>query len=404
MKNRVLLVTTLLIVFVNIKDAPAQRTDAPSINEIQPNVIQLAGAREAIYAPSGKHLAIQLKSGFFLLPTEGLSSSTVSLAQTRMRQGQIIGFLPSGMLVFANRSRTYTLNPETQEQRQVLRSSLAQYIVDGDLTDKSIVIVSNNLIVAGEGNFDWGGSMGNIFRYDLKQKRVIKGAPISGFWYAYLSPNSKYILYEHGSEENNNADLYDVLSDKNHEISKFFSFEKHFPRYTESDEAPIAWLSDENKFLAEISFGNDESGDDPRHRFLAKIVWAKQTNIGIWPHSFQQFSENKALVSVIKENDDGAHEVYEISLTNGDTKVIEEINGDALAVSPDKKRVAFLEKNNLFIAAPDGSNKRLVVSAIPRWESQLAYKNMGQRPPLWSPSNDSLILFGRDQLVLVRKL
>ena len=345
MRNRILLTTLILtlITTVLVRAIYAQDSEL-KVDKIKPNIVKLSGARDVIYSPSVKFLAIQASSKFFLLNVQNLSESFDNLQNARKRDGQIIGFLPSETLIYSNGKETFALEPIKQESRKIFSQNLAHYLNDNDLTDKIIVIVSNDLIITGDGSYDWNGKMGNIFRYDLKKKRVIKGARISNFWYASLSPSSKYILYEHGSDVNNNTDLYDISRDKNYPISEYFNFKNSFPKYEETDEYPIAWLRNQDRFLAGVN-SNDDNDEIGEKVWLAlfdvlgkKVSWKKLLDKWFFPSNFQKLDDNKALLSY----EDG---VYELSLENGDLRKNTNIDGGQIAVSPDRTKITFIKSS-----------------------------------------------------------
>ena len=243
--------------------------------------------------------------------------------------------------------------------------------------------------------------MGNIFRYDLKRKRVIKGARISDFWYASLSPSGKYILYEHGSDVNNNTDLYDISQDKNHPISEYFNFKNSFSEYEATDEYPIVWLRNQDRFLAGVN-SNDDNDEIGEKVWLAlfdvlgkKVSLKKLLDKWFFPSNFQQLDDNKALLSY----EDG---VYELSLENGDLRKNSNIDGGQIAVSPDRTKITFIKSSQLFVASPDGNNRKLILDLQSDWKPQTAYKGGGERLPVWSTDSNSLILFGENQLLFIQ--
>jgi len=410
MKNQLvfLTVTLILITTIFISNVFANQDLSLRVDKIKPNVVRVANATEAVYSPSGKFLAIQTASKFFLLPSQNLSKSTVNLQESRSWNGKILGFLPSETLIFSNSDGIFSLEPTNLKSQKISSQNVAKLLHDKELTQKGFVIVSNDLIISGDGAYDWGAEKGNIFKFDLKRKRFSKGTKIFAFWYASASPSGKHILYEHGAEDNNNTDLYDISQDKNYPISEYFNFKKEFPEYKVTDESPIAWV-ESDKFLAEISdnqFDENEAsnsgGAEKKHFWLVlfdvtgkNVVWKKSVDKWLFPTAFQQLSENKALVNY-------EDEVYELSLIDGKMVKLPGIDGNSISVSPNKKRVAFLKSNQLFITSPNGSDKKLVLGFPEDWEHQTAYKGMGERSALWSADSNSLILFGNNQLFLIQ--
>ena len=358
---------------------------------IDEKTVRIEGVADAFYSPSGKLLAIQGESNFLLLSTRDLSKIIE-------RSGNIIGFLPSETLVFSDRGEIFALAPPAKLPRRIFAANLAKNLIDAP-GQSGVVIVSNDLIVAGGGSFDWGGRKGNIFRFNLKTKRMTKGARVWAFWYTSLSPSGRYVLYEHGAEDTNNADLYDVLLDKNYPIHEYFSLEREFPGFEWNEEVPIAWLAGRDRFLAEI-MTRKESGETDENWLVLfdvpsrKIIWKKLFIQSMFPPGFQQIDDETAFIDTY----DG---IYELSLTTGEMKKSEKIDGARASVSPDKKRIAFINVEKVFVASTGGRDKKQIFELPRDWEMQRAYKGMGERPPLWSPSSDRVILFGKDRLFLI---
>ena len=55
------------------------------------------------------------------------------------------------------------------------------------------------------------------------------------------------------------------------------------------------------------------------------------------------------------------------------------------------------------VAAIAGIGTQKLLELEPTWKSEEDYKGMGNRPPLWSPNGDTLVLFGKGQLLLVKR-
>lgn len=393
-------VTCLILITIFFSHGVFAVQDLPiKVEKISRNVLQINNVSEAVYSLSGKFIAIQNGSSFFLLPTQNLDKSLVEIQKFRSWSGNIIGFLPSELFIYSNQTGIFALNPIDLTEQSIFPANIAKNFYEKRLTRNEILIVSNDLIISGDGSYDWGAEKGNIFKFDLKRKLFFKGAQIYAFWYASVSPSRKYVLYEHGAEANNNADLYDISRNKNYPVSEYFNFKKEFPNYKVTDESPIAWIGTD-KFLAEVSDNGDAV--EKNNSFLVlfdvaakKTVWKKSVDKYLFPTAFQQLNAEKALVNY--EN-----EVFELSLTDGKTVKIPTIEGSSIAVSPDKTKVAFFNSNQLFVAAVNGDDKKSILELPAEWKHQNAYKGMGERTPLWSANGDSLILFAENQLLLVR--
>jgi hypothetical protein len=228
------------------------------IEKTSSGAIRINGVNEALFSPSGKFLAIQSDEKFFLLPTENLNESIANLEKLNPLNGQIVGFLPSDALIYSSANVVFSLEPATLKTQKLFTGAATKFLDGGRLKQKEIVVVSNDLIISGDGNYDWGGNKGNILKFDLRRRKFSRGAPIDAFWYASVSPDGKYVLYEHGAEDNNNADIYDIALNKNYPLSKYFNFKKEFPKYKWIDEMPIAWVGT-NRFLACSTLPKSES-------------------------------------------------------------------------------------------------------------------------------------------------
>lgn len=365
----------------------------------EPTIISIEGASEAIFSPSGKFLSIKISSNFVVLSTKDLEKSLNDLPNKRKWEGQPVGFLPSDELFYIFQNETYKLEPATQKSRKMFTRNLVDYKRELDLTHKDIVIVSTDLIISGNGNYDWGGEKGNIIRFNLKDGQVSKGAEIWDFWYAYLSPSGRYILYEHGAEDNNNADIYDITKNKNYPVAKYFNLKKIFPKYKETDEMPVAFLKNQDSFLAQINQNDDES-DDQNWLVLfdvssKKVIWKKLIDGWFFPSEFQQLNNDKAFITL-------GEEIYNLNLKSGELQKNSIISGRLLSISRDGSKIAFLESNKLFTISPDGTGRKLLLDLPPNWEFQKAYKGMGERLPEWSIDNNWLVLFGENQLLFVQ--
>jgi hypothetical protein len=409
MKKRIIL-TTLILNFVIAISAVAQdaRVSELTAEKISPNVVRLSGAENAIYSRSGKFLAIQSASGFLLLPARKPLESSAEIASARRRNGRIIGFLSTETLVYSAGGEIFALDAVSQKSRKLFSRSSGEKLADKVLSQREFVIASDDLIVTGDGSYDMGGNPGNIYRFDLKNRRVKKGAPIKQFWEAALSPSGKYILYERGGEQSNYVDFYDVRQDKNYEAARRFNFRKAFPQFTETSASPLGWVGNRDAFLAYVTSGvhPDEikPEDEEKHNKTwlclldaptGRIVWKKLIKSGAFQSEFQPLSVDKVLVNY-------GEDVYELSLADGRERQIRGISGKSLALSPDKKKIAFIKSNRVYTALINGGSKKPVLDLPPEWKPATDYKGMGERPPVWSPTSEQMILFGENQLLIAR--
>ena len=362
--------------------------------------LKFVDVSDATFAPSGEFLAIQGSSNFYVLPTRNLFDAFKTLTDYPARTGKIIGFLPSGKLIYSDRGEIFSLNAANAQVERLFDKTASTPLANKDFARKEYVIVSDDLIVTGDGNYDWGVGKGNIFRYDLSTKNVIKGPTIPAFWYASKSSDGRYVLYEHGAEANNNVELYDVSSNRNFAISKYFNFKKLFPSMKATDEVPIGWLANQNRFLALVEPNDEEQYTDNHTLVLFDvatkgIIWKTSLSHGLFPSSFQEIGDGRSLLCL----DDGIHE---LSLLNGKIITFPGFKGTQCSVSPDRMEIAFIESNLLKVIGTAGGNERDLFELPSNWKHAEDYKGMGSRPPLWSPTGDSLIMFGQGQLLLVQ--
>lgn len=401
-KRSFLIILTVVFVASASSKIFFAQTSIFRVEKINPRVERVLGPSDAVYSQSGKFLALQGSSKFVVFQSHDLRKSFDDLKKLREWDGKIIGFLPRDSLIYFNNEGVFALDPIIQKAEKLFIPAVGKHLTeDFALRLNSIVIASKDLIITGDGSYDWGGEMGNIFRYDLKRRRMTRGARIPMFWYASLSPSTKYILYEHGAEDNNNAELYDVRQNKNYSISDYFNFKKTLPELKNTDEVPVAWLDNQDLFLAQISPQGDEDGSSTNEWLVLfdvpsrKIIWKRPLEKWFFPTHFQQLDRNKGLFVV----DDS---IYELSLTDGSSRKLSEIDGKSIAASPDGKTMAFVMSNQLFVASPDGRGKKLLCNIPSDWKTQTAYKAMGERPPLWSENGDTVILFGENQLLFAK--
>jgi hypothetical protein len=407
MRGRLFLKSLILtLLFINLA-VPARAQKSLTAQEIKPGVTRLAGARDAFFSPSGQYAAIQTGDHFVLLPAQNLAEAFADESKLTSRPGLIIGFSSSDTLVFSNAEGVFAIESPGPTSRRLFAPKGAKHLVDfKDMSDRSLVFAPNDLLIAGDGNYDWGAERGNIYQYDLRRGQVTKGAQIDAFWYASVSPSGRFVLYEHGAEDSNYTELYDIRRNRNHPISKYFNFKTIFPQYRATEEHPLVWLREGDRFLAEIS--EDDAPEEnmamppPEKLWLAlfdvptrKMIWKKQVKEFCFPTDFQQLDQTKALIGY----EDG---VYELSLADGNLRKNPKIDADVFAVSPNGKKLAVVKSNRLYIASPDGGRPQPVLDLPAEWTAQTAYKGMGKRPPLWSPDGQSLILCGENEMIVVR--
>jgi hypothetical protein len=409
MKNQIALRTLILtfIIIFAVFAGTGQEIEM-TVAKLSEKVIRLSGAETAVPSPSGRFVAVQASAKIIVLPAENLFKSFAAVSKFKPRDGIILGFLPSDTLVYLTNEEIFGLDPVSQKTRLLLPRETGEMLAGRTLIQNEFVLVSDELIVSGNGDYEMGGLPGNIFRYDLRRKRLTKGSKIKQFWYAALSPSRNFILYEHGGEQSNFTDFYDVRRDRNYEAAEYFDFRKAFPEFRKTNAFPLIWAGRGERFLAFVASGehpDDIKPEDEKEQgrtWLAlfdiparKIVWKKLTDKSAFPSAFQPAGAGKVLVNY------GA-EVYELSLANGRERKLSGIDGSSLVVSPDKKRIAFIKANRVLTAFVDGSGTKPIFELPAGWKAAAGYKSMGERPPLWLPRGNALIFFGELELLIAR--
>jgi hypothetical protein len=309
MKNAILVIFNILMLAAL---GFAQGDLTVQVEKLEKNGLQITGAEDAKYSPSGEWLAINTASRFYLLPTAGLDEALANLEKTPSLEGQVVGFMPSGKILYTTMKGTFTLDPATLKSNAIFQMTKDDEENERFYSQNALVVVSENLIVSGDGRFDIGLEKGNILRFDTRssQHAPSRGARIDGFEYPTLSPSGRFVLYEHGAESSNHADFYDVRENVNHPMSKRFNFRAAFPRYKKTLEVPIAWV-DRDRFLAIVE--ENKLGVDVLYRqeytdgtewlvlcdaSTGKIVWKKQAGITFLPSQFQQISPTKGIAQI----------------------------------------------------------------------------------------------------------
>ena len=409
--NKFRILTLILTVFAMSVVVRAQCSDESPIEKIAPQATQVSGATDVIFSPSGKSVIVQLSWGFYVLPTEKLDDADAGFEESRYPclEGWAKGFLPSEKIVFAGRRGLYTMEPATKKTEPIYQITAAEeengnYLIDGEM-----VLVSENLIVSGDGDYDLGLKKGNILRFDVERRSASRRAEIRGFQNPMLSPGGRYILYEHNGENGGNADFYDLAADRNYPLAGRFNFKRVFPEYKLTFERPIAWISP-SRFLAEVvenqSAPGAESAEEAElstERWLVlfdaetgKLVWKRQANAEMLPPYFHQLSATKALALA-------GGDIYEISLSDGKSRrIVSDFHGNSFSVSPDKKQLAYFSAGHLYTASVDRKNEKSVFDLPADWKSVSAYKDKGAQPPVWSPDGRRLIIFDEKRVIFIK--
>lgn len=383
----------------------------PAVEQTAPNATLIVGVTDAKVSPSGKFIILQTDVGFHVIPTERLDDITGDIddADFPWSEGWAKTFMPSGRILVKTRRGLYTFDPQkTGEDREIYSASADDEEKGTYLNDGELVVVSEKLIISGGGDYDFGGNKGTIIRFDLRRRRYTRGARIDGFKKPQLSPSGKYVLYEHGNDDINTADLYDIGRNVNYPIEKRFNFKRHFPKYKYVDIKPLAWVA-ANKFVAAIDENQSEEfkaspnpldlPDTPAWLALfdaanGKIVWKKQLSFNA-PPFLEQLNSSKAFFY----NEKGR---YEISLADGRLTKLPDIEGSLFTFSPDKKKLAFINGSQIFVSSSDGANKKLIFNLPEKRQDGTAFNPNRIHTINWSPDGKRLFVFENNRLLIIK--
>lgn len=403
----------ILIIGISVETAiQAQRYDsAPplTVEKIQPNAEMISGITSAIFSPTGKLTALQTDHGFYLLPTDKLGELAEGLENSRFPffEGQAKGFLPvSEKVVFAPRRGLYLLDSKALKTQPIFQMTAEDEEKGNYLSDGEMVVVSENLIISGDGNYDMGMSKGNILRFDVSRRRVRRGAQIDSFRYAYLSPSRKYVLYDHAGEQIVTADLYNIGRDLNNSIPKLFDFKRHFPKYKRTSVFPLGWIAanrfaaivDEDQFEEYETKNFNEVKDTPAWLVMfdaatRKIIWKRQLKDMDSPDRLQQLTPTKAFFETNKG-------IYEVSLADGILTKLPDLKGSGFSFSYDKTQMAFFDGRRVFVSSANGANKKLAVE-IPENQKNKNLIDKQMNRIEWSPDGKRLFIFDEMRLLIV---
>jgi hypothetical protein len=411
MKNAIFIIINILLLsagcFANGELPLAVEFVNPNVTRISNTATEGYPTLSAKYSPNGKMLVIQTESRFVLVPTDKPDEYFNRLDKLRSWEGDAGGFLPSGKVVYSNERGIFTVDPVTYEIGTVYAVP-PEDIEDGKpFSPGNLLVVSENLLVSGDGSYDMGGFKGSIMRFDAARRRMTRGAEVWTFDSASLSPNGKYVLYEHGGDNDNRADYYDIARNVNYPLARRFNFKREFPKYKKTDEVPLGWVGPE-KFLAMVDENQFEESETSNREVVdtkpwlvlcdagtGRIVWKKQLDSAAFPAYIHLLSPASALAAA----SDG---LYEISLANGKFEKRAPIKGHDFALSSDKKRLAFIDSDQIFVSSLNGANRRSAVKFPDVWKYAGDYPELGARSLLWSPDGRLIVALGEKELLFVR--
>ncbi|HEY8559022.1 MAG TPA: hypothetical protein VIL74_01370 [Pyrinomonadaceae bacterium] len=392
--------------------ATAFRGQPASVEKISPNVTRISAVTDVKFSPSGKLTVIQTDAGFYYFPTARLDEVIAGfddLSGSMWVEGEVKDFLPvSEKIVFAPRRGLYGLDARTGETQPIFQMTAKDEEEGNYLGDGEIIAVSENLILSGDGDWDMGLKKGNILRFDVGRGNVERAAQIPGMRYGWLSPNRRYVVYDHAGESVVQADLYDIERNVNYPVSKRFDFKRHFPKHKEALVRPLGWFG-ADKFAAIVDenrsaeFETKNSGDavDTAAWLVlfdaarGKIVWKRQLNGIEPPVHLEQLSPTKAFF----DGDNAGR--YEVSLIDGALTELPRVEGTGFSFSPDKNRMAYFDERRVFVSSPNGADKKLAIE-MPEKSVNRGVIDKSTSWINWSPDGERLLVFDDAQLWLVR--
>lgn len=381
------------------------------VERIAPNALKIANVADVGYAtlgayftPDGKYLVVAASGEFVVLPTVNLDEAVANINKSRVWKGAPSEYLPSGKIVFSTVQGIYALDPVTEKVETIYALPDEEVDSENYYLDWNMVVLSENEIIAGDGDSGDGKPDGNILRFDVKRQRRTRGAPIAGFYNPQLSPSRRFILFEHGNGlDQEYADIYDISRNTTARLSKRFNLRGAFPKYRKIKIKPVRWTG-ANDLLAEVekiesereisdaTYTSKDSWIVLLDAATGKIVWKIQPKIAFGATSYQPLSAGKMLV-------DTTEAVYELSLANGKLKPLAELKGQSFAPGPDQKRVAYFENlNELYVSALGGADKKKILDLPKEWKVD----RWALRPPLWSPDGKQLIVFNDKEFLFVK--
>ncbi|HEY8563801.1 MAG TPA: hypothetical protein VIL74_25705 [Pyrinomonadaceae bacterium] len=413
MRNKALIIFVLSLFIVSARPASAADVFPLKIEKIAPGVTQVSNVADvgyvtlgAQYTPDGKYLIVTAGGEFCVLPTENLDARIDDLGRARVWKGEPSGYLPSGKIVFSTVKGLSALDPATEEIRTIYEAPESEVDPEHYYLAWRLIVLSDELIVSGDGDSADGSPDGNILRFDVRRGRRTRGASIPGFYNPRVSPSRKYILFEHGNGlDQSYAEIYDIARDRRHRLAGRFNLRRAFPKYEKIIERPVAWIGADT-FLAEVEKidGEREISDATyigAHSWLVSlnaatgaIVWKTRPKIPFGGSVYQQLSATKMLIETADWG------LYELSLANGKAKRLANFEGQGFALSPDKKKLAYFgdDLNRIYVSALNGAGKRKVLDVPENW----ALDRWSRHAPLWSPDGGRLIVFGKNQFLFAR--
>lgn len=411
MKNAILIILVFLLFIISNGDARAGVFPL-KVERIAPDITQISNVADvgyvtidAHFTPDGKYLIVSASGEFCVLPTANLDQRIENLDRARVWKGEPTAYLPSGKIVFSTVEGIYALDPVAEKIRTIYALPESEVDPENYYLAWRLVVLSDDLIISGDGDSADGSPDGNILQFDTRRGRRTRGTPIPGFYNPQISPSRRFILYEHGNGlDKGSSEIYDIARAARYQIARRFNLSRAFPKYEKISLRTIAWVG-ANTILAEVEKVDSEREISDatyisEHSWLVllnvatgRIVWKSQPEMPFGASIYHQLSATKMLV------DAGERSLYELSLTNGKVKQVPNLEGQRFALSPDRKKlVYFNDANEVFAATTDGSNRKKILDVPKDWKLDRWIR----RPSLWSPDGKRLIVFDDKRFLFMR--
>jgi hypothetical protein len=407
MKNTIF---TIFVLTIFIISARAADVFPLKVERVAPDALKVANVADAgyvtlgaYYTPDGKYLVVAASGEFAVLRAENLAEKIANLDRARAWKGTPSEYLPSGKIVFSTTQGIYALDPVAEKIQTIYELRADEIDPESYYLDWNMIVMSDDLIIAGDGDSGDGSPDGNILRFDVNRKRRTRGAPIAGFYNPQLSPSRRFVLFEHGNGlDTEYADIYDLRRERAARLAARFNLRRAFPKYKKIKIRPVRWVG-ENTFLAEVEkLENNREISDATYTSAdswivlldaatGKIVWKVQPKISFGATSYAPLGAGKMLV-------DTTDAVYELSLADGKIKPLPGLEGQSFAPSPDKKKAAYFKNlNELYVSGLDGTQTKKILELPKAWN----VTRWALRPPLWSPDGKHLIVFSEKEFLFV---
>lgn len=357
------------------------------------NMLALSGAEirpETLYfSPEGSFIVLEKGDFFFIFDLDHPEKFN---CDRQMLYGKMLGFLPSGHLLYLAPEGIFKLDVKTHVSRKIMEN----YSGYPDSEKKYFTIVSNSVAVfpfgaMGVRRYNLENGERDFINYNVAENRVIGKLVSSG---------KRYLAFIAGDESHTTSFVFDVENDAviylgkimvEEGLSEYYDIIARF--WQESGHRLLALLWDEAESKGRLALF-DLPGK--------KILWHTQVE-DAFHGQFQQLDANTALVSSAYSK--GAECCYELSLKDGKMKTSGRFTGNAFSISPGKTQIAYLRLSDLtettgtlelFLTDINGK-KHVKIFEKKNWYfiSYAPYT-----PPVYSHDGKYLFIYGHEHLLI----